>query len=156
MLTFFQNDLAFTFSSLHYSDAKSNEYKIHLSGMYNTPLNMKQTNSINYSNLSAGEYVFKVWSSNVDGVWSEPKQIVIIVSPPFWFTWEFYVSSWCIYFVIDMVCLHFRVKAIKRQQRRLAFLVERRTKTITKQKNQIEIQNKKIEKEKDKKQINSF
>ena len=43
-----------------------------------------------------------------------------------------------------------RVKAIKRQQRRLAFLVERRTKTITKQKNQIEIQNKKIEKEKEK------
>ncbi len=150
LLTFFQNDLAFTFSSLHYSDAKSNEYKIHLSGMYNTPLNMKQTNSINYSNLSAGEYVFKVWSSNVDGVWSEPKQIVIIVSPPFWFTWEFYVALGVFILLLTWFVYILRVKAIKRQQRRLAFLVERRTKTITKQKNQIEIQNKKIEKEKEK------
>ena len=150
LLTFFQNDLAFTFSSLHYSDAKSNEYKIHLSGMYNTPLNMKQTNSINYSNLSAGEYVFKVWSSNVDGVWSKPKEIVIIVSPPFWFTWEFYVALGVFILLLTWFVYILRVKAIKRQQRRLAFLVERRTKTITKQKNQIEIQNKKIEKEKDK------
>ena len=150
LLTFFQNDLAFTFSSLHFSDAKSNEFKIHLSGMYDAPLNMKNANTINYSNLSAGEYVFKVWSSNVDGVWSQPREILIIVSPPFWFTWEFYVALGVFLLLITWFVYILRVKSIKRQQRRLAFLVERRTKTITKQKNQIEIQNKKIEREKEK------
>ena len=57
---------------------------------------------------------------------------------------------WCVFITLNLVCIHFKGKSIKRQQRRLAFLVERRTKTITKQKNQIEIQNKKIEREKEK------
>ena len=42
------------------------------------------------------------------------------------------------------------MRAIKRQKRRLAFLVERRTKTVTKQKEQIEKQNIKIELERQK------
>ena len=150
LLTFSQNDLSFGFKGLHYSDPQSNQYKIHLQGYYQDTLYLKHANSINYSNLSDGEYVFKVWVSNVDGIWSSPRQIVIIVSPPFWSTWKFYVGlGLSALFLIWLVYI-LRVKAIKRQQRRLAFLVERRTKTITKQKNQIEQQNKKIEKEKEK------
>ena len=42
------------------------------------------------------------------------------------------------------------MRSIKRQKRRLAFLVEKRTKTVTRQKEQIEKQNKKIELEKQK------
>jgi ligand-binding sensor domain-containing protein/class 3 adenylate cyclase len=150
LLTFFQNDLSFTFKGLHYSDPKSNQYKIQLKGLYQDPLILKHTNTINYSNLSAGEYVFKVWISNIDGIWSTPRQIVIIVSPPIWATWEFYVGLGITALLIIWLVYILRVKAIKRQQRRLAFLVERRTKTITKQKNQIEQQNRKIEKEKEK------
>ena len=150
LLTFFQNDLSFTFKGLHYSDPKSNLYKIHLQGLYENPVLLKHTNTVNYSNLSAGKYVFKVSVANVDGVWSEPREIVIIVSPPFWSTWEFYVGLGAFALLIFWLSYIFRVRAIKRQQRRLAFLVERRTKTITKQKNQIEQQNKKIEKEKEK------
>ena len=150
LLTFSQNDLAFTFKGLHYSDPKGNQYKILLKGLYEDPLILKHTNTINYSNLSAGEYIFKVWISNIDGIWSEPRQIVIIVSPPIWETWEFYVGLAIVIFLLVWLGYILRVKAIKRQQRRLAFLVERRTKTITKQKNQIEQQNRKIEKEKEK------
>tara|TARA_B100001287_G_scaffold5367_1_gene4138 strand:- start:4743 stop:8606 length:3864 start_codon:yes stop_codon:yes gene_type:complete len=150
LLNFSQNDLSFTFKGLHYSDPKGNQYKIHLKGLYEEPLILKHTNTINYSNLSAGEYTFKVWISNIDGIWSEPRQITIIVSPPIWETWEFYVGLGVVLFLLIWLGYILRVKAIKRQQRRLAFLVERRTKTITKQKNQIEQQNRKIEKEKEK------
>ncbi len=150
LLNFSQNDLAFTFKGLHYSDPKGNQYKILLKGLYEDPLILNHTNTINYSNLSAGEYIFNVWISNIDGIWSEPRQIVIIVSPPIWETWEFYVGLAIVIFLLVWLGYILRVKAIKRQQRRLAFLVERRTKTITKQKNQIEQQNRKIEKEKEK------
>ena len=121
-LLFFQNDLAFTFSSLHFSDPKSNEFKIHLSGMYDAPMNMKKTNTINYSNLSAGEYVFKVWSSNVDGVWSLPKEIVIIVSPPFWFTWEFYITLGVFLLLLTWFVYILRVKSIKKAAEEIGFL----------------------------------
>jgi len=149
-LTFFHNDLSFSFKGLHFSDPKSNQYKIHLEGLYEDSVLLKNTRSINYSNLPAGEYTFKVWTSNLDGIWSPPRQIKISVTPPFWYTWEFYVMLAVVSILTFFLIYVIRVKAIKRQQRRLAFLVERRTKTITKQKEQIERQTKKIEKEKEK------
>ena len=150
LLNISQNDLSFSFKGIHYSDPQSNQYKIHLQGLHQDPVLLNHTKTHNYSNLPAGTYIFKVWISNLDGIWSAPRQIVIIVSPPFWETWEFYVGLGLAAFLLIWLVYILRVKAIKRQQRRLAFLVERRTKTITKQKNQIEQQNRKIEKEKEK------
>jgi signal transduction histidine kinase/DNA-binding response OmpR family regulator len=40
-----------------------------------------------YTNLDPGEYVFKVFASNNDGVWNEvPTRLTITVLPPFWKT----------------------------------------------------------------------
>ena len=77
------------------------------------------------------------------------REIVIIVSPPFWFTWEFYVALGVFLLLLTWFVYILRVKSIKRQQRRLAFLLKEEQK-LYKQKNQIEIQNKKIEREKEK------
>ncbi len=44
-----------------------------------------------YTNLDAGEYVFRVTSSNRDGVWNEKgASLKIIIPPPFWATWWAY------------------------------------------------------------------
>jgi signal transduction histidine kinase len=48
----------------------------------------------NYTNLDPGEYIFKVIGTNSDGVWNkEGASINIIVYPPFWETWWFYLLS---------------------------------------------------------------
>ena len=145
-----QNNLSINFIGLHFTDPLSNKYKIHLEGLYDEPFEIKKLQPINYSNIPSGNYTFKIWASNNDGVWSEPKEVKIYISSPYWKTWEFIVSSSVVAFLIVWGVYILRVRTIKRQQRRLAFLVERRTKTITKQKDQIELQNKNIEKEKDK------
>ena len=45
-----------------------------------------------YTNLDPGEYIFKVKATNSDGVWSEKESSVkLIVKPPFWKTWWFYL-----------------------------------------------------------------
>jgi signal transduction histidine kinase/DNA-binding response OmpR family regulator len=45
-----------------------------------------------YTNLDAGEYVFRVTASNRDGVWNEEgASLKIIIPPPFWATWWAYL-----------------------------------------------------------------
>ena len=145
-----QNNVSINFTGIHFTDPASNKYKVHLEGLYKEPFIIKKLQPLNYSNIPSGNYKFKIWASNNDGVWSEPKEVKIYISSPYWKTWEFIVSSSLGVFLIVWGIYILRVRSIKRQQRRLAFLVERRTKTITKQKDQIELQNKNIEREKEK------
>ena len=152
VLNYNQNSFIFHFVGIHFTSSKGNKYKIHLQGegLYEEPRFLRDLKEVNYSNLPSGEYLFKIWAANSDGVWSKPKTIYIKINSPYWATWRFIAfviaSSilifWGIYFL--------RMRSIKRQKRRLAFLVEKRTKTVTRQKEQIEKQNKKIELEKQK------
>ena len=150
ILNYNQNSIVFHFVGLHYTFSKGNKYKIHLEGLYDEPREVGELTQQSYSNIPTGDYTFKVWAANSDGIWSKPKSIHIKINSPFWKRWRFIaivvaasiLIFWGIYFL--------RLRAIKRQKRRLAFLVERRTKTVTKQKEQIEKQNKKIELERQK------
>jgi len=56
---------------------------------------MQARKEATYTNLDAGEYVFRVTASNSDGVWNkEGASLKIIIPPPFWASWwaySFYV-----------------------------------------------------------------
>ena len=50
--------------------------------------------TVTYTHLEPGNYVFKVKSTNTDGRWnSESKSIQLIVKPPFWKTWWFFLIN---------------------------------------------------------------
>ena len=56
----------------------------------------------NYSNLDAGDYVFKVMASNNYGNWNEtPKELRVKILPPFWKTWWAYLM-YALFFVFLM------------------------------------------------------
>ncbi len=146
-----QNNLTFKFAALHYTYSKGNKYKVILEGVDETAIELGDLQQINYSNLSPGDYTFKVWASNSDGVWvSEPTEINITITPPFWRTWWFITI--CVAFILLVVYVSYivRIQTMKAQKRKLAYLVERRTKTITKQKEQMEAQKLALEVEKEK------
>lgn len=47
-----------------------------------------------YTHLPPGHYVFKVKAQSPDGVWNNtPTLLAIIISPPFWQTWWFYLAD---------------------------------------------------------------
>ena len=150
LLNYRQNNFMFHFSALHYTHAKGNKYEIHLEGLYDKPLLLEEVNQISYSNLAPGEYTFKVRASNNDGVWSDWKKIHIVIQSPFWQKWRFIALLIAASILVFWGFYLLRLRAIKRQKRRLAFLVEKRTKTVTKQKEQIEKQKIYIEKERNK------
>ncbi len=74
-----QNVFSIEFSALHYSSPKDNQYAYKLEGfdeqwIYTNSNNRRAT----YTNLDAGEYQFLMKASNNEGVWSNPKQKLII------------------------------------------------------------------------------
>jgi ligand-binding sensor domain-containing protein/class 3 adenylate cyclase/predicted metal-dependent HD superfamily phosphohydrolase len=150
-LRYKQNNVTFRFSALHFTHSKGNRYRIMMEGLYEEPLDLGDLQQVNYANLSPGNYTFKVWAANSDGVWTkEPTELKIIITPPFWKTWWFVTILTFFTLLVFYISYIIRIRSMKSQKRKLTFLVEKRTKTITKQKEQIEKQKQELEIEKNK------
>ncbi|RLD66893.1 MAG: hypothetical protein DRI95_05830 [Bacteroidetes bacterium] len=126
------NFIRFEFSANDYSNPKKIQYAYSLEGFekdWNTVSADKRMAT--YTNLDPGDYIFKVKSTNADGVWGDNlKTIIITVEPPFWKT---------IWFIILLVVsgllvigLIFRISSrwIISQNKKLEKLVDQRTRVI--------------------------
>ncbi len=85
-LKYFENNISFEFSSLHYAASQKNQFSYKLDGF---ETHWEQTTSnkrfASYTNLEPGTYTFFVKATNNDGLWDQtPAQIKINISPPFW------------------------------------------------------------------------
>lgn len=82
------------FAALNYINPRTNQYAYVLEGMKGDP----QWNYVggrqqaSFTNLDAGEYIFKVKAANNDGLWNEQyTSLRITVLPPLWKTWYAYL-----------------------------------------------------------------
>ncbi len=91
ILSYDQNFISFEFSALDYTNPRRNKYSYKLEGLQQNWQNVDANMRIaNYTNLPAGEYIFRVIGSNSDGVWNtEGASIKLIITPPYWQTWWF-------------------------------------------------------------------
>lgn len=115
---------SFEFAALHFSSPQDNRYAYYLEGFDRdwiaTPSDQRFAQ---YSNLSAGDYVFHVKASNSDGVWNESgAAIKIVVLPPPWKTWwaySLYALSLFVSVVVFVRSLHRKVERERAVNRRL-------------------------------------
>jgi signal transduction histidine kinase/DNA-binding response OmpR family regulator len=86
-----QSVFSLDFVALEYQRPKNNRYAYYLEG-FEKEWNLVGTQrSVTYTNLSPGDYTFKVKASNSDGVWAEkPYELKITVLPPWYRTWWAY------------------------------------------------------------------
>ncbi|MFT6896241.1 MAG: signal transduction histidine kinase/ligand-binding sensor domain-containing protein [Paraglaciecola sp.] len=87
-LNYQQSNFAFDFAALDYTAPLKNKYLYMLEGFDKEwiPTNAKRRHA-NYSNIPAGEYIFKVKGSNNHGFWNEDgATIKINVLPPWYLT----------------------------------------------------------------------
>ncbi|MES2558600.1 MAG: two-component regulator propeller domain-containing protein [Bacteroidota bacterium] len=90
-LTYLENTLSFDFSALEFSQPEENTYMYKLEGYDNNWIQSGTRHFARYANLPHGRYTFKIKAANGDGVWNEtPKEINILINPPFWKTIWFY------------------------------------------------------------------
>jgi signal transduction histidine kinase/ligand-binding sensor domain-containing protein/DNA-binding response OmpR family regulator len=83
-----QNVFSIEFTALDFESLKNNHYAYLLEGFDNEWQYVGTQRIASYTNLNAGEYIFRVKASNNDGVWN-PKEatIKIIILPPWYKTW---------------------------------------------------------------------
>lgn len=87
-----QNNLFIQFRGLEYSNPTEIQYAYMLTGWDKDWIFSKTNNEVRYNNLPPGEYVFNVKATNVEGQWqNDPYSITIVIHPPFWKTWWFYL-----------------------------------------------------------------
>ncbi len=120
-LKYNQNNIAFTFSGLHYSNSNRNQFDYWLEG-FDTERRYTwgRTRDVEYTNIPAGRYQFHLRASNGDGIWSDKELVLpIVITPPFWGSWVAYVI-----YVILVLLISFAVA------RYYAFVVKRRNDII--------------------------
>lgn len=82
-----QNVFSFQFAALDYTSPQSIQYAYMMEGFDNDWVNSGSRRFVTYTNLNPGEYMFKVKSTNSDGIWNENvKELKVIITPPWWQT----------------------------------------------------------------------
>jgi len=85
-LTYKQNVFSLGYAALSYITPEKNMYAYKLEG-FDKNWNYVKQHKATYTNLPAGEYVFRVKASNNDGLWNnQGTSIRIVIHPPFWLT----------------------------------------------------------------------
>ncbi|MFZ0456512.1 MAG: two-component regulator propeller domain-containing protein [Ignavibacteriaceae bacterium] len=84
-LSYYQNVITIGFVALNYQNLKNNHYKYKLEGFRDDWISAGNQREVTYTNLSPGEYTFRVIASNNDGIWNtRGASLILIVNPPWW------------------------------------------------------------------------
>jgi ligand-binding sensor domain-containing protein/two-component sensor histidine kinase len=93
-LNYDQNYFSFEYVCLNYTQSKLNRYAYKMDGLDKKWNDAGSRRYVSYANLDEGTYTFNVKASNNEGIWNNvPARLVIVISPPFWHTWWFYLAS---------------------------------------------------------------
>jgi methyl-accepting chemotaxis protein/ligand-binding sensor domain-containing protein len=85
-----QSVFTIEFAALDFVAPEKNQYAYKLEGLDDDWQQVGTKRSASYTNLPAGNYVFRVKASNNDGLWNEQgASLDIKVVPPFWASWWF-------------------------------------------------------------------
>ncbi len=114
-----QNNMTFEFSGLHYIEPAGIEYKCILEGYENTWRYLGVEHKVRYTNLSYGDYTFKVSAANSDGVWNEEGIVIPVkISPAFWQTMWFKALAFFTVFLIGVLFFRNRKKQFSLQRQK--------------------------------------
>ena len=85
-----QSVFTFEFAALDFAAPEKNRYAYELDGLDDGWNEVGSKRTASYTNLPAGNYVFRVRGTNNDGLWNEEgASINVRIEPPFWASWWF-------------------------------------------------------------------
>jgi len=114
VITYRESVFSFGFASLDYTMPGKIQYAYKMENFDQGWNYVSEQNSATYTNLDAGEYIFRVRATNSDGKWSTKEaRLEILITPPFWkTTWFFLLMG--ILFILSLV---YTVRRIIRKQK---------------------------------------
>ncbi len=115
-LSYKMNVFTLEFAAINYTRPGKNTYEYILEGLENKWNNVGNQRMATYSNLSPGEYMFKVRSFNNDGYGDKtPATLKIIVAPPFYMTLWFRILFVIVIAIIVIFIVRIRLNELKRR-----------------------------------------
>lgn len=85
--------IAFEFAGLDFASPSNNKYSYKLQGFDDDWIEAGDLRRATYTNLPAGDYIFKVKASNNDGIWNEQGvNLALTVLPAPWYSWWAYLG----------------------------------------------------------------
>jgi signal transduction histidine kinase/ligand-binding sensor domain-containing protein/DNA-binding NarL/FixJ family response regulator len=140
-LPYTQNSLSFEFAALSYVAPAKNQYRYKLEGFdadWRT-VDSKERMAV-YTNLDAGNYVFRVQGTNEDGVWNEQgTALTITITPPWWGTWWFRTLVGLAVVGLVAAGYSYRVRSLHQRTAELEREVAVRTRELTDANQQLQI-----------------
>jgi ligand-binding sensor domain-containing protein len=117
-----RNYLSFEFVVLDYINPPKNQYAYRMEGLDDEWIHCGYRRYASYTDLSPGNYIFRVKGSNNDGLWNETgASISITILPPVWLTWWAYTLY---AFFLAALIYAWRRYDLKRQRLRHALELE--------------------------------
>lgn len=140
-LNYDQNVFAFTFSSMEFISPEQISYQFMLQG-YDTDWNTVNYGRryANYTNISPGDYKFRVKASNKLGEWNDlVTEVEISIAFPWWQTNSAYFVFTILTFLLIYFFIIFRTKSLTLRAKELEQSVIRRTRELGQEKNKVEL-----------------
>jgi ligand-binding sensor domain-containing protein len=115
-LSYKDNVFSLGFVALSFNNPEKNKYAYMLEGFDKDWNHVNNQTKATYTNLPAGNYVFKVTASNNDGIWNnDGASLIVVIHPPIWKTVPFKILY--IIILISLIVLLIRM-FIKRTDRK--------------------------------------
>ncbi|WP_253192820.1 two-component regulator propeller domain-containing protein [Janthinobacterium sp. LM6] len=129
VLTSRESVFSLEFAALHFAAPQRNMFAYRLEGFdQDWVMTDAGRRFATYTNLDAGNYVFRVKAANKDGVWNESgATLAITILPPFWKTWWFRTLMAALLLGAIYGAYRQRVRALRHQQNELEKQVSERT-----------------------------
>jgi ligand-binding sensor domain-containing protein len=114
-LNYDQNFFSIDFAALNYLFPEANQYAYQLEGIDKNWVSAGNRRTASYTNVPPSTYRFRVKGANNDGVWNnDGASLEIVVLPPWWKTWWFYLLSTIAFALILYSIYRYRINQIKK------------------------------------------
>ncbi|MCV9388955.1 two-component regulator propeller domain-containing protein [Reichenbachiella ulvae] len=112
-----QSVFGFEFAALNFTNSDKNMYAYQMENFEDEWNYVGNRNFASYTNLDAGDYIFKVKCANADGVFNEEYRALAVTVSPYWYhTWWF--RFFILIVVVTGVWYYQRMKSRERQESR--------------------------------------
>lgn len=148
-IDFKNNQLTFYFSSPYFDEEASTNYSYILDGFDTQWSDWRKESKKEYTNLSEGDYSFKVKAKNIYGQESKTGSFTFSIIPP-WYR-SFWAYSIYIFLIIGIgrFLIKLRLSKLKKETFQLEKLIQERTSEIQQQKEKLSLQTSELKKAND-------
>jgi signal transduction histidine kinase len=146
-LPYSQNHLTFEYIGINLTAPGRVRYQVQMAGFDEKWLPVTRATYMTYSNLSPGDYAFRVKASNNSGIWNEePTVYRFRINPPFWQRWWFYLMCLIAGSGFFFGFIRMRTQKLEKQKRILEKQIHLHTLELEKEKTKVEEINLELEK----------